>query len=279
MHITNENAEKIIGKVFKVLDKGEIELIDYMGLDGRIAEAARVSYKDVKTRSEDEKLIDYLMRNDHTSPFEQVVFTFRLKMPIFVARQWQRHRTARMNEVSGRYSVMTQEFYIPSCENINVQSESNRQGRGEKLNNKDAKKALDLINEAYEKCSSAYQSLLDMNIAKEIARMVLPLSLYTQMYWQIDLHNLFHFLKLRLDGHAQFEIREYANVLYDILKEIVPMASSAFEKHKLNTLILSESEAETVIGCLDGQEMPTTERDKRILNEKISNFKSRKKKH
>jgi thymidylate synthase (FAD) len=197
-------AEALLDEKIPVLDHGFVRLVDYLGGDERIVSAARVSYGDgTKTVREDRALIDYLLRHAHTSPFEQVVLTFHVKMPIFVARQWIRHRTARLNEVSGRYSVMADEFYLPSPEDLRVQSSSNRQGRGpESLPEAEAESILGALREGRVRSYEAYESLLAAGVAREIARIDLPVSLYTQMYWQIDLHNLFHFLRLRLDAHA-----------------------------------------------------------------------------
>ena len=272
-HTINQEAEKLIGKKINVLDYGCVELIDYLGSDERITEAARVSYANTEKKSTDAFLIDYLMRNDHTSPFEQVVFTFYLKMPIFVARQWVRHRTARMNEISGRYSIMKNEFYTPRADMLNKQSKDNKQGRGEVLSSQEADEALKAIESAYKASSESYNKLLEIGVAKEIARIVLPLGLYTEFYWQIDLHNLFHFLALRLDHHAQREIREFAIEIYNILKKIMPMATTAFEKHLLNGIKLSSVEAIDVLGQMKGKPSELSERDSRILNEKFSKIK------
>jgi thymidylate synthase (FAD) len=240
--------KKLIGKRFKVLDKGFIKLVDYMGDDSRIVQSARVSYgKGTKSYREDSGLINYLLRNDHTSPFEQVVFTFHVKLPIFVARQWIRHRTARLNEISGRYSIMKNEFYVPKNKDIAPQSTNNKQGRTLKPFDKnlcdDIRSSLE---KSYKDSYSVYDELIKKNTAKELARISLPLSLYTEWYWQIDLHNLFRFLKLRMDGHAQKEIRDYANVLFKIIKEICPIATNAFEEHILNSVKLSKTETITL---------------------------------
>ena len=211
MHDHAANAEEILDREYPVLDHGFVRLVDYMGSDSRIVQSARVSYgSGTKTYRQDKGLINYLLRNDHTSPFEQVVFTFHLKMPIFVARQWVRHRTARMNEISGRYSVMKDECYIPDKAHIALQSEDNKQGRkAEPVDDATAERVITMLEEDHKRIFETYHALLDMGIAREIARIDLPLSLYTEFYWQMDLHNLFHFLKLRLDGHAQYEIRDH----------------------------------------------------------------------
>jgi thymidylate synthase (FAD) len=234
----------------KCLNKGFVRLVDFMGDDGRIVQSARVSYgSGEKSPEEDKKLINYLMKNAHTSPFEQVVFTFHVKMPIFVARQWVRHRTARLNEISGRYSVMKDDFYLPELEDVRPQSKINKQSRDENSDIPDAEKELFLMNlvEDQSDLYLHYSEAVDCGVAKEIARINLPLSLYTEMYWQIDLHNLFHFLRLRLDSHAQKEIRVYGEAMASIIKKIVPVAYEAFEEHILNSVKVSKSEYEELI--------------------------------
>lgn len=271
MHCVVEEAERILDKEFPVLDHGFVRLVDYLGSDQRIVQSARVSYGEgTKTYRQDKGLINYLLRNDHTSPFEQVVFTFHLKMPIFVARQWVRHRTARMNEISGRYSVMKDECYIPSDANIALQSEDNKQGRkNEPVDAETAAKVKEIMAEDQKRVFENYHALLDMGIAREISRIDLPLSLYTEFYWQIDLHNLFHFLALRLDGHAQFEIREYAKVLIEMVRAVCPIAAEAFENHKLNGVSLSGKEKEAVLAMLRGEENPLSGRDREIFEAKL----------
>lgn len=237
-------AEAILDKEFPVLDKGFVRLVDYLGSDQRIVQAARVSYGEgTKTYRQDQALIDYLLRNEHTSPFEQVTLTFHAKMPVFVARQWVRHRTARLNEISGRYSVMKDEFYVPAAENLAPQSTDNKQGRGEEaLPPELAGPIIDRMQSQQSAAYAAYSELIDDGIAREIARINLPLSVYTEWYWQIDLHNLFHFLRLRLDPHAQYEIRAYAEVMYNIAKEVAPMACASFENHILGGVRVSAKE-------------------------------------
>lgn len=268
-HITVDDAEKILDKEYKVLDHGFVRLVDYYGDDSRIVSSARVSYSGTKQLRGDSSLIDYLMRNDHTSPFEQVVFTFHLKMPIFVARQWVRHRTGRMNEISGRYSVMKEEFYTPQREEFCTQSKDNRQGRGEALSDEEYEKATSLFEKAYKDAYESYSALLSLGVAKEIARSILPLGLYTEFYWQMDLHNLLHFLALRMDKHAQLEIRHYAEVIYDIVKTICPITMRAFEKHKLNAISFTKEEVNTLRSRLNGEEVELSERDERILSDKL----------
>jgi thymidylate synthase (FAD) len=253
-HCTSPGAEKILDKKFKVLDKGFVRLVDYLGNDARIVQAARVSYgKGTKTFREDKGLINYLLRNDHTSPFEQVVLTFHVKLPIFVARQWIRHRTARVNEISGRYSVMKSEFYLPSTADIAFQSENNKQGRATTTVPPSVQKQVLAILEKYQKeLYDKYEELLEYNIARELARINLPLSLYTEWYWQIDLHNLFHFLALRLDPHAQMEIRSYAEVINTISRTVCPVAFDAFDEHIHCSVRLSKSELAAVRNLLKG---------------------------
>ena len=272
MHTFVKEAEEILDKEFPVLDHGFVRLVDYLGSDQRIVQSARVSYGEgTKTYRQDKGLINYLMRNDHTSPFEQVVFTFHVKMPIFVARQWVRHRTARMNEISGRYSVMKDECYIPDRSVIAFQSEDNKQGRmSDPVDDETAKKVIDILKGAQERDFADYHELLDMGIARELSRVNLPLSLYTEFYWQMDLHNLFHFLQLRLDGHAQYEIREYANVMFEIVKTVCPIAAEAFENHKLNGVSLSGKEKEAVRKILSGEENPLSGREKEIFLSKLN---------
>ena len=255
MHDIVEAAEAILDKEFPVLDHGFVRLVDYMGSDSRIVQSARVSYgAGTKTYRQDKGLINYLLRNDHTSPFEQVVFTFHVKMPIFVARQWVRHRTARMNEISGRYSVMKDECYVPDPEHIALQSEDNKQGRkDEPVDSETAEKVIALMHSDNERAFEDYHALLDMGIAREISRINLPLSLYTEFYWQMDLHNLFHFLQLRLDSHAQYEIRCYARVILDIIRTVCPIATEAFENHRVSSITLSGREKEAVKAMLDSR--------------------------
>lgn len=243
-HCTVSEAEAILDKEFPVLDKGFIRLVDYLGGDERVVQSARVSYGEgTKTYREDAVLIDYLLRNGHTSPFEQVVLTFHVKLPIFVARQWIRHRTARLNEISGRYSVLKDDFYIPAPEDIAGQSADNKQGRSDTaLEKTEAEKIQTSLEAAQKKAYEDYSRLVEEGLARELARINLPLSLYTEWYWQIDLHNLFHFLELRLDSHAQKEIRLYAEVLFEITKKIAPRCCASFEDHILGGVRFSRSE-------------------------------------
>jgi len=243
-HCVINEAEAILDKEFPVLNKGFVRLVDYLGGDERVVQSARVSYGEgTRTYREDAGLIDYLLRNRHTSPFEQVVLTFHVKLPIFVARQWVRHRTARLNEISGRYSVMKDDFYLPELEDVAPQSTDNKQGRAETaLDPATAETIRGGLDAAQKKAYEHYTQLVEGGLARELARINLPLSLYTEWYWQIDLHNLFHFLDLRLDPHAQKEIRLYAEVLFDIAKKVAPCCCASFEEHILGGVNFSRSE-------------------------------------
>jgi thymidylate synthase (FAD) len=229
-----------------VLDKGFVRLVDAMGDDTAIVQAARVSYGEgTKSVREDAALIDYLMRHRHTSPFEMVEFKFHVKAPLFVVRQWFRHRTASVNEVSGRYSVLKEEFYEPEA--WRRQAKRNKQGSEGAFSDEEATLQLkEVERESYR----AYHTLLERGIAREMARMVLPLNLYTEFYWKQDLHNLFHFLKLRLDPHAQWEIRQYASAIAQLVKVRVPLAWASFEEHVLKGASLSRTELRALRGLL-----------------------------
>ncbi|WP_445436426.1 FAD-dependent thymidylate synthase [Candidatus Borreliella tachyglossi] len=252
MHDHIAAAEEILDKEYKVLDKGFLRLIDYMGSDDRIVSAARVSYRDCKTMRNNAGLIDYLIRNEHTSPLEQVVFTFHVKAPIFVARQWMRHRTSRINEVSGRYSVMREEFYNPLKRDVKKQAATNKQGRGdEDIDANVVEALLKDLDESYKHSYNIYKNMIDSDVSREIARIGLPLSLYTEWYWQIDLNNLFRFVKLRISSHAQKEIRDYVNVILGIVELVVPLATSSFRKHILEGVILSREEVVALREALD----------------------------
>ncbi|MDR1024951.1 MAG: FAD-dependent thymidylate synthase [Treponema sp.] len=243
-HCVVSGAEAILDKEFPVLDKGFVRLVDYLGGDDRVVQSARVSYgAGTRSRREDAGLIDYLLRNRHTSPFEQVILTFHVKLPIFVARQWIRHRTARVNELSGRYSIMKDDFYLPAAEDLALQSDDNKQGRREDaLEPGQADELRGALEQAQQEAYHDYSALVDRGIARELARINLPLSLYTEWYWQIDLHNLFHFLELRLDSHAQREIRFYAQVLLDIARKVAPLCCESFERYSLGAVHFSRDE-------------------------------------
>ncbi|MDR2210486.1 MAG: FAD-dependent thymidylate synthase [Spirochaetaceae bacterium] len=243
-HCVVGDAEAILDKEYPVLDKGFVRLVDYLGGDDRVVQAARVSYGEgTKTYREDAGLIEYLLRNRHTSPFEQVVLSFHIKLPIFVARQWIRHRTARVNEVSGRYSVMKDAFYVPAPGDLALQSSDNKQGRSSAaLDPEEAEKIRAGLEDTQKRAYGAYMELVQTGLARELARINLPLSLYTEWYWQIDLHNLFHFLELRLDPHAQKEIRLYAQVIFEITKKVAPRCCASFQEHMLGAVSFSAEE-------------------------------------
>lgn len=257
-HCVVPEAEAILDREFPVLDHGFVRLVDYLGGDERIVQAARVSYgAGTKSFREDRGLINYLLRNEHTSPFEQVILSFHVKMPIFVARQWIRHRTARVNEISGRYSVLRDEFYLPAEEDIAAQSAENKQGRAaEPAAPEVRRRTLELLAAGQHAAYGDYERLLAEGLARELARINLPLSTYTEMYWQIDLHNLFHFLKLRMDAHAQKEIRAYASVLHEITRTVCPTACDAFDEYALGGILFSRSELEALREVLAGREPP-----------------------
>ncbi|MGE4454517.1 MAG: FAD-dependent thymidylate synthase [Sphaerochaeta sp.] len=270
-HCIVSAAEEILDKEFPVLDHGFVRLVDYLGSDERIVQSARVSYgSGTKTYRQDKGLINYLLRNDHTSPFEQVNFTFHVKMPIFVARQWIRHRTGRVNEISGRYSVMSDECYRPDPSHINFQSEDNKQGRtAEPVDAEVAEQVLSLLRDDQKRIYETYQKLLDMGIARELSRIDLPLSLYTEWYWQMDLHNLFHFLQLRLDAHAQYEIRVYAQTILEMVRKVCPIATEAFLEHKMGGTHVSKGELDAIKALLKGEENPLKGRALELFSQKF----------
>jgi thymidylate synthase (FAD) len=276
--IVVEAAEALLDQEIKVLDKGFVRLVDYLGGDDRIVQSARVSYgAGTKTYRQDRGLIHYLLRNAHTSPFEQVQLTFHAKMPVFVARQWVRHRTARLNEISGRYSVMKDEFYVPEPEHILPQSKDNKQGRGgERFTDEEERAIVDLFRAEQRMVYSNYEKLLGQNVAREIARINLPLSMYTEWYWQVDLHNLFHFLRLRMDAHAQYEIRVYAEALAQCAKAVAPIAFEAFEEHVLGAVTLSRAECEAVARLLSGQPVQLEGRPLREFEGKLARIQDAK---
>jgi thymidylate synthase (FAD) len=240
----SEEADALIGKEFKVLDHGFVRLVDYMGTDGAIVQAARVSYgKGTKKVSRDRELIRYLLGHKHTSPFEMVEFKFHVKLPIFVARQWIRHRTANVNEYSGRYSVMKEEFYRPEPDQVRFQSQVNKQGRSDEEVPAELRDGfLSHLELSQKEAFGKYHEFIEADLARELARISLPLSLYTEWYWKIDLHNLMHFLRLRMDSHAQWEIQQYANVMAKIVKAACPITWEAFEDYIAGALQLSAIE-------------------------------------
>ena len=270
-HCVVPAAEEILDKEYPVLDKGFVRLVDYFGGDQRIVQSARVSYGEgTKSVSQDGALIDYLLRHQHTSPFEQVVMTFHVKMPIFVARQWVRHRTGRMNEVSGRYSIMKDEFYVPAEDKVSPQSTDNKQGRASEAFDKEtADKIITKLEEGQKAAYESYNELIDSGLAREIARINLPLSLYTEFYWEMDLHNLFHFLKLRLDSHAQYEIRVYAEVILEICKKVAPMATESFINHMNQGVSFSGEEMRALRDVMEGKPNPLEGKKLDRFNEKI----------
>ena len=250
--VTVKALEKILYKSFKILDHGFVRVIDYMGNDASIVQAARVSYgKGTKKLNQDQNLINYLISHRHSTPFEMNEIKFHVKLPIFVARQWIRHRTANVNEYSARYSILDKEFYIPKNENLKPQSQSNNQGRSGDLNSDEIKSYSKIIKDNSRIGFENYSKLLNEDdsgriiddskkgLARELSRMTLPLNSYTQWYWKIDLHNFMHFLSLRFDPHAQYEIRVYAEVMMEILKKWVPLTYEAFVSNRLNSLTMS----------------------------------------
>ena len=244
--------EALLYEPVPVLDHGFVRVIDYMGDDAAVVQAARVSYgRGTKRARDDASLLCYLMRHQHTTPFEMCEIKYHIKLPIFVARQWIRHRTANVNEYSGRYSVLDNEYYLPVPADLAAQSTANRQGRGKVLDADQAAQVLRLLREDAERAYAHYQALLNEEregsprdperdgLARELARMNLSLNFYTQWYWKVDLHNLFHFLELRLDAQAQAEIRAYARVLFDTVQQWVPICTEAFLDYQLNGVRLS----------------------------------------
>lgn len=265
---TVETMEAILGKPFPVLDHGFIRVVDYMGDDNAIVQAARVSYgKGTKKVSEDKGLINYLMRHWHTTPFEMCEIKFHIKLPIFVARQWIRHRTANVNEYSARYSILDKEFYIPHPDHLAAQSSYNRQGREEKVDTQYGQEILRILREDAERNYHHYTYLLNDNnedasrpsLARELARMNLPVNFYTQWYWKIDLHNLMHFLMLRADQHAQYEIRVYAETICSIMEQWVPFAYEAFRNYRLGGVHLSALGLNVIKKMLKGEKVEQPE--------------------
>lgn len=250
----------ILENEFPILDKGFVRVIDYMGNDSSITQAARVSYgAGTKTVSDDAGLINRLMRDKHSSPFEMNEIKLHIKMPLFVARQWIRHRTASLNEYSARYSIVKDEFYIPSMDRIQKQSKTNKQGSEENSELSMAQK-IDIITSMEDVADWSMQyykrDTEDYDVARELARINMPLSNYTEMYWKIDLHNLLHFLRLRIDSHAQYEIRVYADKIADIVKLWCPIVWAAFEEYQLYSTTFSRKEMELMVTELKSSERP-----------------------
>ncbi len=254
-------------EVLPVLDHGFVRVVDYMGDDGAVVQAARVSYgQGTRKAREDENLIRYLMRHRHSTPFEMCEIKLHVKLPIFVARQWIRHRTANVNEYSARYSILDSEFYVPTAEDLAAQSAINAQGRGEGIEGREADRVLEVLREGGARAYSEYEELLNerggqkldhcrRGIARELARIHLPLGVYTQWYWKTDLHNLLHFLELRGDTHAQHEIRVYAQAIGKIVEAWTPMVWRAFVDYRLNAETLSGPALAVLRRMLDGEEV------------------------
>lgn len=262
--------EEILYKPFEVLDHGFVRVVDYMGNDSSVVQAARVSYgAGTKKVNADKALINYLIAHRHTTPLEMCEIKFHIKLPIFVARQWIRHRTASVNEYSARYSIVEDEFYVPKSEHLSAQSKINHQGRDESktLNVEESKRVLQILKEDALKSYDHYLEMINQDplgnitdpnkegLARELARMNLPLSCYTQWYWKIDLHNLLHFLHLRADSHAQYEIRVYAEAMLDMVKKWVPHCYEAFVKNNQSGKNLSGPAIETIRRMIKGEKV------------------------
>jgi thymidylate synthase (FAD) len=261
--------EALLFQALPVLDHGFVRVIDYMGDDAAVVQAARVSYgRGTRAVSEDRGLIRYLMRHRHSTPFEMCEIKYHVKLPIFVARQWIRHRTANVNEYSARYSILDREFYIPAPEHLAAQSSVNRQGRGAVLQGEAAARVLDLLRQDATETYDHYAWMLNEDaagnpvdpgrdgLARELARMNLTLNTYTQWYWKCDLHNLFHFLSLRADAHAQYEIRVYAEAMLETVRAWVPASFEAFQDFRLGAVTLSAGMLGIVKRMLAGEAVP-----------------------
>ncbi len=266
--VTVAELENILYEAIPILDHGFIRVIDYMGDDTSIVQAARVSYgKGTKKVSTDAGLIKYLMRHWHSTPFEMCEIKYHVKLPIFIARQWIRHRTANVNEYSARYSILDKEFYLPAVENLAAQSQSNRQGRGDVLSGDQAKKVLDLLKKDAEQTYDNYETMLNerydgsvidekqVGLARELARMNLTLNTYTQWYWKTDLLNLMNFLRLRADHHAQFEIRAYADAMLDTVKRWVPITYDAFLDYRVGGTEVSSKGKKIIQKLISGEKV------------------------
>lgn len=245
--------DAILGQHFNVLDHGFIRVIDYMGDDSAVVQAARVSYGEgTKTIREDRALIRYLMRHRHSTPFEMCELKLHVKLPIFVARQWIRHRMANVNEASARYSVMAREFYLPTPENVALQAADNKQGRGEAVDAHTAASFIEVLTNISVQAREDYEGALEAGIARELARVGLTLNTYTEWYWKIDLHNLLHFLALRMDAHAQLEIRAYADVIGGIVAQWAPHSWEAFEDYRLHAVTFSRGQLSALRAAIKG---------------------------
>ena len=285
--VTAPELEKILYEAIPLLDHGFIRVIDYMGDDTSIVQAARVSYgKGTKKVSTDAGLIKYLMRHWHSTPFEMCEIKYHVKLPIFIARQWIRHRTANVNEYSARYSILDKEFYLPAQEHLAAQSKSNRQGRGDVLEGEQAKKVLELLKNDAERTYENYETMLNekydgsiidengVGLARELARMNLTLNTYTQWYWKTDLLNLMNFLRLRADRHAQYEIRTYADAMLDTLKRWVPITYDAFMDYRVGGTEVSDKGKKVIQKLIKGDNVSMEESglSKREWNELMEAF-------
>jgi thymidylate synthase (FAD) len=285
--VTSPELEKILYEVLPVLDHGFVRVVDYMGDDTSIVQSARVSYgKGTKKVSTDSGLIKYLMRHRHSTPFEMCEIKYHVKLPIFVARQWIRHRTANVNEYSARYSILDKEFYLPAKENLAAQSRNNRQGRGDLIDGEQANDILKILKEDAEKNYNDYETILNerhngtivneskKGLARELARMNLTLNTYTQWYWKTDLLNLLNFLSLRADDHAQYEIRVYADVMIDCLKKWVPITYEAFMDYRVGGMELSSKGRLVISKMIKGEscDFENSKLSKREWNELMESF-------
>jgi len=285
--VTSSELEKILYEVLPVLDHGFVRVVDYMGDDTSIVQSARVSYgKGTKKVSTDSGLIKYLMRHRHSTPFEMCEIKYHVKLPIFVARQWIRHRTANVNEYSARYSILDKEFYLPAKENLAAQSRNNRQGRGDLIDGEQANDILKILKEDAEKNYNDYETILNerhdgtivneskKGLARELARMNLTLNTYTQWYWKTDLLNLLNFLSLRADDHAQYEIRAYADVMIDCLKKWVPITYEAFMDYRVGGMELSSKGRLVISKMIKGEscDFENSKLSKREWNELMESF-------
>lgn len=260
LRAVSEGMEARLYHAAPVLDHGFVRVIDYMGDDSAIVQAARVSYgAGTKHVQNDEGLIRYLMRHWHSTPFEMCEIKLHVKLPVFVARQWIRHRTANVNEYSARYSILDREFYIPEPSQLAAQSTVNNQGRGEVLTGAESARVLEMLKSDAARSYDHYQEMLSQDgqqgLARELARMNLPMNIYTQWYWKVDLHNLFHFLRLRADAHAQYEIRVYAEAIAEAVKDWVPLAFAAFEDYRMGGITLSAKAIAVLKRRLNGEKV------------------------
>ena len=285
--VSSPELEKVLYEALPVLDHGFIRVIDYMGDDSSIVQSARVSYgKGTKKVSTDSGLIKYLMRHRHSTPFEMCEIKYHVKLPIFIARQWIRHRTANVNEYSARYSILDKEFYIPDKKNLAAQSTSNRQGRGSLINGSQADNILNLLREDAERNYNNYEKMLNetfdgkiideskQGLARELARMNLTLNSYTQWYWKTDLLNLLNFLSLRADSHAQYEIRAYAEIMLNTVKKWVPTTYEAFIDYRVGGMELSSKGKKVIKKMIQGEkcDYESSGLSKREWNELMSSF-------